>query len=796
MTGGPPVRRHDVVVTTGAFLPGFKAGGPVKSIAEMLERLPEDLTCLVLTADRDLGDPEPYPGLSGRTVPHGRHEVHYVDPRSPHHWREALRRVRGARPRLLYVNSFFSPFFTVLPVLAARVRLFHVADVLIAPRGELSPGALAIRSRKKRLFVVPWSLVLRSLRPTFHASTDDEARLVRELLPWARVVVQINSLGPEPREAPLDAGAVPRFVFLSRISRKKNLPLALAALAQVPERVDLDIYGPIEDPAVWDECTALLAALPQQVRVTYLGPLRPPDVAATLAQYDALVLPTLGENFGHVVAESLAAGCPVVCSTRTPWTGLLESGGGTAVGSFDVAHWSAVLSSWARTDPGGRTARKARALAAYRRWRAQAPARPAVETVLDRSRATRAPHRGDRPAQTYRVAVLTQGFRTAGGIQTSARWLRDELRRRGHEVDVFDLATSRSDERSRRIAAPRTWFDGPRIERDATEHDVWHVGASLSELEPFRYLPRRVLDDRLRSYDVLQVVAGGAALSLSTSGAGRPVAVQVATRMVWERKRAAAAHRWPASVARRAIGGVVDVMERRALARADAVLVLNAEMSTYARAHCRGEVVLAPPGVDTDRFRPRPGGRDPRSPILAVGRLADPRKGYDRVLHAYRTLCGLVPEPPPLVLAGRGDLPARERALVADLPRNGRVQVLSDVPEDQLPGLYRAASVFLQGSYEEGLGIAVLEAMASGLPVVATTTAGTRETVVPGRTGFLVEQGDRTSDDLADALVVALGPDGARLGAAGRERAVETFSTDAAIGRYLETYRRLTGRAR
>ncbi len=389
MTDTTPARRHDVVVTTGAFLPGFKAGGPIKSIAEVLDRLPEEITCLVVTADRDAGDMKPYPGLSGRTVPHGRHEIHYVDPQSPRHWRDVLRLVRRARPRVLYVNSFFSPFFTVLPVLAARVGLFRVADVLIAPRGELSPGALAIKSRKKRLVVTPWSLVLRSVQPTFHASTDDEARLIHDLLPWARVVVQINSLGPAPRAEPVGASPLPRFVFFSRISRKKNLALALEALRQVEERVDLDVYGPIEDAAVWDECTALIARLPEHVRVTYRGPLRPEDVTDTLAAYDALVLPTLGENFGHVVAESLAAGCPVVCTTHTPWTEVLENGGGQAVDSLDAGPWAVALSSWARPGPDGRTQRKANALAAYRRWRDQAPTTLAVETVLADGRGSR-----------------------------------------------------------------------------------------------------------------------------------------------------------------------------------------------------------------------------------------------------------------------------------------------------------------------------------------------------------------------------------------------------------------------
>lgn len=382
MSSGTRTRHHDVVVMTGAFLPGYKAGGPIKSIAETLERLPETISCLVVTADRDVGDQEPYPGLSGRTVPHGRHEVHYVDAGSPRHWWAALRRVRAARPRLLYVNSFFSPLFTVLPVIAARARLLPVDDVLVAPRGELSPGALGIKSRKKRLFAVPWSWVLRSVRPTFQASTDVEAGHIRDLLPWARVLTQINSPGPEPRSTPAEPAGTPRFVFLSRISEKKNPGLALAAVQLVPTPLVFDIYGPVEDQDLWDRCLTLMSALPETARATYRGPLAPTAVQETLAGYDGLVLPTLGENFGHVVTEALAAGCPVICSDETPWSRVLEDGGGVVVPAFDAAAWAGALEARASQSVDDRRKAKEQALAAYRRWRAGLSHELALETVL------------------------------------------------------------------------------------------------------------------------------------------------------------------------------------------------------------------------------------------------------------------------------------------------------------------------------------------------------------------------------------------------------------------------------
>ena len=71
------------------------------------------------------------------------------------------------------------------------------------------------------------------------------------------------------------------------------------------------------------------------------------QVISTFGLYDAFVFPTLGENFGHVIAESLASSCPVICSDQTPWTPVLEAGGGQVVRDLTPAALGAVLARWA-----------------------------------------------------------------------------------------------------------------------------------------------------------------------------------------------------------------------------------------------------------------------------------------------------------------------------------------------------------------------------------------------------------------------------------------------------------------
>jgi len=149
---------------------------------------------------------------------------------------------------------------------------------------------------------------------------------------------------------------------------------------------------------------------------------------------------------------------------------------------------------------------------------------------------------------------------------------------------------------------------------------------------------------------------------------------------------------------------------------------------------------------------------------------------------------------PPLVIAGKGKLAGSVRALIGDLGLHSRVTVQSDVAPSDLVELYRGAAVFLQTSYEEGLGVSVLEAMACGVPVVATETAGTTETVVNGVTGWLVPQapGADVPRLFARRVLGTLEGDGRAMGARARVRCLETFSRDATLRVFTDLYEELT----
>ena len=172
---------------------------------------------------------------------------------------------------------------------------------------------------------------------------------------------------------------------------------------------------------------------------------------------------------------------------------------------------------------------------------------------------------------------------------------------------------------------------------------------------------------------------------------------------------------------------------------------------------------------------------------LAIGVVAalEPRKGHDVLL---RALAAVDREASPwrCLVCGGGSQREPLARLAADLGLTARVRFLGEQP--QVADVLAALDVFVMPSRYEGLGVAVLEAMAMALPVVATAVGGIPETVESGRTGLLVP-----SEDSA-ALAAALGDlrrdreRARRMGAAGRERVLAEFSMEAMVERYERLY--------
>ncbi|MEP6692932.1 MAG: glycosyltransferase family 4 protein [Gemmatimonadaceae bacterium] len=393
-------------------------------------------------------------------------------------------------------------------------------------------------------------------------------------------------------------------------------------------------------------------------------------------------------------------------------------------------------------------------------------------------------------ARKNRVAIVVPELANGGGVPAVAMFLHRVLRESGDfDADLISLATSSRDEDSVRILAPRSWLRGPRISMHEAHGVAYrHAGSVGAELEYRRYRPRRALTRLLETYDLVQIVAGTPAWAHVARRVRRPLLLQAATLAVAERVSYLARTRGARGVFARLMTRAVDRLDRAAGDHVTAFFVENRWMLEMMGTRHPGKVVFAPPGLDTARFSP-PAAPALNGFILSVGRWNDHRKNVRLLFDAYALLRAEEPSAPRLVLAGHTAPATEDWQYATALGIADAVDVRLGLTTDALAALYREASIFVVSSDEEGLGIAILEAMASGLPVVSTRCGGPEHLVTDGESGYLVPMRDapalarRLRDLLADS------PLRERMGRAARERAVRDFSLAAAGARFLETYR-------
>lgn len=348
MPSNGPTARPKILVFLGRYLPGFNSGGPVRTVSSMIEALAPYFEFFVVTLNSDSGSPEPYKTVqTGAWNTIGAAQVFYTE-------RFMMSQMQAicdeVQPDAIYLNGFFSTS-SVTALLKRRLGGLRQHPVVLATRGDLACGALGLKSAKKRFFIVLAKTLGLYRDLIWHASSEREKK---DILPVAQqfgaaeeqihVAPDLGGGYRTPAEQrPAKRPGEARFVTLGRMSRMKNLPFAIERLGELRGSVSLDIFGPLEDKELWSECQQKIARLPENVNVRYCGPIDPAEVIGELATRHFFILPTLGENYGHVIIEAAAAGCPVVISNRTQWQGLAEKRVGWDIALEDTETWRSVL---------------------------------------------------------------------------------------------------------------------------------------------------------------------------------------------------------------------------------------------------------------------------------------------------------------------------------------------------------------------------------------------------------------------------------------------------------------------
>lgn len=317
--------KNKVLICIDWFEPAYKAGGPIRSIKNLVELLKGDFDFYILTSDRDAGDTKPFDNIPLNCwIAKDGYSVFYLS-KEKQNYRSFSGLLTERQYDRYYFNSLFSYKFTLLPLMILKKNRLDPKAVL-APRGMLGEGALQIKSTKKKLFINLSKVFGLYGNITWHASTKlEEAEIVEQFGEGAKIKVAQNVSQKLDSITSLEKGRKSRFIFLGRISPKKNLLEAISFFKDMrfdDKQAEFHIYGPIEDEEYWESCQEEILHLNSGVEVKYKGVLGREELYAVLSGYHFMLFPTKNENFGHNIAEALLCGVPVIISDQTPWRNL------------------------------------------------------------------------------------------------------------------------------------------------------------------------------------------------------------------------------------------------------------------------------------------------------------------------------------------------------------------------------------------------------------------------------------------------------------------------------------------
>lgn len=307
-----------VLILMGRYLPGYRDGGPVRTIKNLTDILGKEYEFYIMCNDRDHGDVKAYPNIQVNEYNQiGNAQVYYVE-NGKFKFKTILKEINGKD--VVYCCGIYGTY-AIKVIMLKKLGLFK-QKLTIASMGSFSKGALALKSKKKNLFLSIMKTLGLFRKIIWSVTSSVEENELKDVLGEmatcyiAEDLPRIDKIMHMNKKIKKEL----KIVFISRISKKKNLYGAIEILYKLSNfQIKFDIFGNIEDREYWKECKDILNKLPENIKWKYKGECNSNDVVTTFSNYDVFLFPTFGENFGHVISESLIAGCIPVISNTTPW---------------------------------------------------------------------------------------------------------------------------------------------------------------------------------------------------------------------------------------------------------------------------------------------------------------------------------------------------------------------------------------------------------------------------------------------------------------------------------------------
>ncbi len=316
-----------ILILSDWYIPGYKAGGPIRSCSAFVDKFRNNFKISIVTSDRDLGENIPYKNItSDKWINlYTDTKIIYLS-KGRANFRSIKQIISYETYDFIYLNSMYSYYFSILPLILVLLS-GNFKKIVLAPRGMLSKGSLSIKFWKKKLFISLFRFLRLHSKIIFHATNIKEKHDIERVFGFMTKIVQINNIIDKPSEKAIknkEEKSIINMVSVTRVSPVKNILYLLELIKNSHCEIKLSIYGSTNDISYYNKCLSYLNNNGLKDRVSFQEEVPHKEIKSILARAHFFILPSLGENFGYAIYESMASGTPVIISDKTPWRELEE----------------------------------------------------------------------------------------------------------------------------------------------------------------------------------------------------------------------------------------------------------------------------------------------------------------------------------------------------------------------------------------------------------------------------------------------------------------------------------------
>ncbi|MFL2579342.1 MAG: glycosyltransferase [Parvicellaceae bacterium] len=307
------------------YIPAYKAGGPIISVKNIIDHLSTQFDFYIITSNLDIDKKKVTDDSDlNKWISRKNYEIIYLNSKNQN-IAFYNKIINDLHPEIIYLNSFFSYKFSILPILVSRKNKYNI-KIILAPRGMLGDGALKIKRFKKVCFLKFMKFIGFYSNIHWHASTNNESVEIQNFFGTNSKITIAQNLSTINEKLKFKVGKLEdgflTILYLSRVSKKKNLFFLIQSiiLSEKKSKIKLKIIGFCEDELYFKSCIDLINE--NQIDYELLGTVPHEQLPKYYLSSDIFCLPTLHENYGHVIVEALSYGLPIIISQNTPWRNL------------------------------------------------------------------------------------------------------------------------------------------------------------------------------------------------------------------------------------------------------------------------------------------------------------------------------------------------------------------------------------------------------------------------------------------------------------------------------------------